>query len=97
MDTITKPLNKRDLAKRATQARAIEAARRLWAEPGSYNENGIREIAKAMGNSTGAVFASFTDKADLWWSAFGCAPPVDSVDTRNGLAAIYGTYPGESL
>ena len=96
MDTMTKPVTKRDLKKMATRQRALAAARKLWAEPGSYNENGIREIAAEMKMSTGAVFANFESKDDLWSEAFGFPPPVDSYCTRAGLAHLHGSYPGVS-
>lgn len=94
MDTMTKPVTKRDLKKIATAKRAIEAARKLWIKPGSYNKIGIREIAAEMKMSTGAVFANFEGKDHLWMAAFECPPPVDSFLTRSALAAALDTYPG---
>ncbi|MNI13644.1 hypothetical protein D3C73_668780 [compost metagenome] len=32
--------------------------------------------------STGAVFANFDSKDDLWRAAFDCEPPIDSIMTR---------------
>lgn len=81
-------MNRRAEAKAKTRSAAIEAARRLWARPGSYETNGIREIADAMRMSTGAVFANFNSKADLWRAAFDCDPPVDSPITRLGPKAV---------
>jgi AcrR family transcriptional regulator len=81
--SMTKKINQRAAAKAATRDRAIASAQKLWAEPGSYEAQGIREIAADMGMSTGAVFANFASKADLWVAAFPAAPvPVDSVLTR---------------
>lgn len=94
MDTMTKPVTKRDLKKMATAKRAIDAARKLWAEPGSYNKNGIREIAAEMKMSTGAVFANYEGKDALWLAAFDCPPPVDSFLTRSALSAALHSYPG---
>lgn len=82
---MTKPLNRRQYAKAATRQKVIDGATELWSEPGSYKEkggNGLREIATHIGMSTGAVFANFDCKDDLWRAAFGCEPPIDSVLTR---------------
>jgi AcrR family transcriptional regulator len=43
----------------------LAAARRLFSEEG-YEGATIRDIAAAAGMSTGAVFANFTDKSDLF-------------------------------
>jgi AcrR family transcriptional regulator len=57
--------NQRALAKQRTREKILAAARSLFAERG-YEGATIRDIAKAAGMSTGAVFASFTDKSDLF-------------------------------
>ncbi len=57
--------NQRALAKQRTREKIIGAAKELFAERG-YEGATIRDIAKAAGMSTGAVFASFTDKSDLF-------------------------------
>lgn len=82
----------REEAKAATRAALVEAARRCWAKPGSYETQGIRDIAAKAGYSTGAVFANFDSKADLWREAMGYEPPVDSHAVREFLraAATYG-------
>lgn len=67
---MTERLNKRQLAKAATREKVIKAARDKWAEPGSYERGTIRQIAEAAGMSTGAIFANFKGKADLWAAAF---------------------------
>ena len=59
------PLTRRAMAKLRTRGRVLEAARRLFAERG-YEAATIRDIAAAAGLSTGAVFASFKDKAELF-------------------------------
>ena len=59
------PMTRRALAKQRTRERLLDAARRLFAERG-YEAATIRDIASAADLSTGAVFASFTDKADLF-------------------------------
>jgi AcrR family transcriptional regulator len=56
---------RRAQAKRRTREKIIAAAKSLFAERG-YEASTIRDIAKAAGMSTGAVFASFTDKSDLF-------------------------------
>lgn len=78
-------LNRRQAAKAATRQKLIVAARRLWAEPGTYETVGIREIAAEMGMSTGAVFANVASKADLWRIVMGYEPPVDCLAVRAAL------------
>lgn len=79
------PLNVRQQRKLETANKAVAAARKLWAEPGTYEAVGIREIASEMGMSTGAVFANFVSKADLWRVAMGYEPPVDGPGVRDLL------------
>jgi AcrR family transcriptional regulator len=59
------PLTRRALAKQRTRRNLLDAAKRLFNERG-YEAATVREIAAAAGLSTGAVFASFADKADLF-------------------------------
>lgn len=75
-------VNRRVLAKARTRAKVIASAAALWAEPGTYESVGIREIAKGAGMSTGAVFANFDSKADLWREVMGYEPPVDGPEVR---------------
>ena len=56
---------RRALAKQHTRAKVLAAARQLFSEPGSAGAP-IRDIAAAAGMSTGAVFANFVDKSDLF-------------------------------
>ena len=56
---------RRSLAKQQTRAKVLAAARRLFSEQG-YEGATIRDIAAAAGMSTGAVFANFSDKSDLF-------------------------------
>ncbi|HRO33831.1 MAG TPA: TetR/AcrR family transcriptional regulator [Brevundimonas sp.] len=58
-------LNRRQAAKIRTRGKVLDAARALFAERG-YDAATIRDIAKAAGMSTGAVFANFQDKAELF-------------------------------
>lgn len=75
--------NKRTLAKMRTRQRVMDAAREVWARPGSYYTQGIREVAAKAGMSTGAVFANFDSKEDLWLAVFECPAPIDSPLTRS--------------
>ena len=58
-------LNRRQAAKVRTRQKVLDAARNLFAERG-YEPATIRDIAKGAGMSTGAVFANFQDKAELF-------------------------------
>jgi AcrR family transcriptional regulator len=59
------PMTRRALAKQQTRRRLIDAARRLVAERG-YEAATLRDVAALADVSTGAVFANFDDKADLF-------------------------------
>lgn len=75
--------NKRTLAKMRTRQRVMDAARSVWATPGSFNNNGtIRDVAAKAGMSTGAIFAHFDGKEALWLAVFECPAPIDSALTR---------------
>lgn len=58
-------LNRRQAAKVRTRQKVLDAARDLFSERG-YEPATIRDIAKGAGMSTGAVFANFQDKAELF-------------------------------
>ena len=58
-------LNRRQTAKVKTRQKVLDAARALFAGRG-YEPATIRDIAKGAGMSTGAVFANFQDKAELF-------------------------------
>ena len=58
-------LTRRAIAKQQTREKVLQAARQLFTERG-YEGATIRDIAKAAGMSTGAVFASFADKSELF-------------------------------
>ena len=69
-ETEAKPrVNRRQVAKARTRVKVLEAARNLFAERG-YDAATIRDIAKGAGMSTGAVFANFQDKAELFEAVF---------------------------
>jgi AcrR family transcriptional regulator len=61
----TPRLNRRQAAKVRTRQKVLDAARTLFAARG-YEPATIRDIAKGAGMSTGAVFANFQDKAELF-------------------------------
>ena len=64
--TLEQPrMNRRQAAKVRTRQKVLDAARDLFAERG-YEPATIRDIAKGAGMSTGAVFANFQDKAELF-------------------------------
>ena len=56
---------RRAQAKQQTRTKVLAAARHLFSEVG-YEGATIRDIAATAGMSTGAVFANFTDKSDLF-------------------------------
>jgi AcrR family transcriptional regulator len=58
-------LTGRALSKQRTREKIIDAARQLFNARG-YEGATVRDIAGAAGMSTGAVFASFADKAELF-------------------------------
>jgi AcrR family transcriptional regulator len=64
-ETKVKMPTRRALAKQQTRGKVLAAGRRLFSEQG-YEGATIRDIAAAAGMSTGAVFANFTDKSDLF-------------------------------
>ena len=86
-------LNRRQLAKARTRDKVLAAVRALAAEGRTWQQVTIRQIAVRAGMSTGAVFANWSDKADLWREAFGQEPPVDGPAVRAAhatLAALKG-------
>ncbi len=58
-------MTRRALAKQQTREKVLHAAREMFIERG-YEGATIRDIARAAGMSTGAVFASFADKPELF-------------------------------
>jgi|SRR5215217_1339191 len=58
-------MTRRAMAKQQTREKVLQAARDLFIERG-YEGATIRDIARAAGMSTGAVFASFADKTELF-------------------------------
>lgn len=85
-----KPLNRRQTAKAATRARILAAATALF-ETGSYAAASIRTIAAHAGMSTGAVFAGFRDKAELWTAVYGGPAPSNQI--ADEIARTLGQIP----
>jgi AcrR family transcriptional regulator len=79
-------LNRRQAAKVRTRQKVLDAARDLFAERG-YEPATIRDIAKGAGMSTGAVFANFQDKAELFEAVL--------TEDMAGLAETMKTGAGE--
>src|SRR5271170_5100587 len=55
----------RAMAKQRTREKILAAGKALFTERG-YERATVRDIASAAGMSTGAVFASFSDKSHLF-------------------------------
>jgi AcrR family transcriptional regulator len=83
--------NQRTLAKQRTREKILAAAKALFAERG-YEAATIRDIAKAAGMSTGAVFASFTDKSDL----FTEIAETEQVELHQAMRAAASGLSGEA-
>ena len=64
-ETPVRAPTRRALAKQQTRLKVLAAARKLFSDEG-YEGATIRDIAAAAGMSTGAVFANFADKSDLF-------------------------------
>lgn len=79
-------LNRRQIAKARTADKVLAAARAFF-ETRGYQEATIRRIAQAAGMSTGAVFANYQDKAELYAAAYG-HPPISPEIGRAALLAL---------
>jgi AcrR family transcriptional regulator len=75
----------RQQQKAATRAKVLEAARVCFDTLG-YDRATMRDIARKAGVSTGAIFASFPDKASLYRDLHG-HPPV-SPEVGAGLLNV---------
>jgi AcrR family transcriptional regulator len=64
-EVVAPVLNRRQAAKIRTRGKVLASARALFAARG-YEPATIRDIAKGADMSTGAVFANFQDKAELF-------------------------------
>jgi AcrR family transcriptional regulator len=69
-DAPDRPLTRRAQGKLETRDKVLEAAKRLFIRHG-YQAATIRDIATEAGMSTGAVFANFSDKNDLFHAVLG--------------------------
>lgn len=83
-------MNRRAQAKLETRDRVLDAAKRLFIARG-YEAATIRDIAAEAGMSTGAVFANFTDKKDLFNQVMSAefeaqAAMVQDLSTESGTA-----------
>ncbi|MDI1327836.1 MAG: TetR/AcrR family transcriptional regulator [Brevundimonas sp.] len=88
-------LNRRQTAKVRTRQKVLDAARLLFAERG-YEPATIRDIAKGAGMSTGAVFANFQDKAELF-EAVLATDLIKLADTLKAAAAAETSLRGRLL
>jgi AcrR family transcriptional regulator len=88
-------LNRRQAAKVRTRQKVLDAARLLFAERG-YEPATIRDIAKGAGMSTGAVFANFQDKAELFEAVLS-TDMVKLAETLKAAAAAESTVRGRLL
>ena len=82
-------LNRRQAAKVRTRQKVLDAARDLFSERG-YDPATIRDIAKGAGMSTGAVFANFQDKAELFEAVLS-TDMVKLAETMKAAAATEGS------
>ncbi len=72
----------RQAQRERTRAKALETARRLFSE-NAYDRVSLRRIFAELGMTTGAFYASFESKDDLWVQAMGTPPPGDRAVTRH--------------
>jgi AcrR family transcriptional regulator len=83
-----RPLTRRAQAKLETRDKVLKAAKRLFISRG-YEHATIRDIAAEAGMSTGAVFANFTDKTDLFHAVLHA-----DVDAQIDLVKDVASQPG---
>ncbi len=86
-------LNRRQQAKARTRQRVLDAAERLFRTEG-YDAATIRRIADVAGMSTGAVFANFESKADLY-RALHHHGPVSAEDGARLAKALGSLVSGQ--
>jgi len=85
---------RRALAKQRTYDQLVEAARQLFDERG-YEATTVRDVAEAVGMSTGAVFGNFLDKAALFIEVVNA--DCERLNLKMGAADIAGLSTGEAL
>jgi AcrR family transcriptional regulator len=83
-------LNRRQQAKARTRQKLVETARRLFLA-GGYFDTTMRDIARAMGMSTGAIFAQVDTKEALWRLAIG--GPAPSTQLAEQVALLEAEHP----
>jgi AcrR family transcriptional regulator len=88
------PATRRQLAKRQTRLRLLAAAKRLFARRG-YDATTLRDIADLADVSTGAIFANFSDKADLFAEVIA-ADQAELLEEMQGMAQA-ASEPRETL
>lgn len=88
-------LNRRQTAKRRTAANVLNAARSEFQIRG-YEKGTIRAIAKACGMSTGAIFANYRDKAELYTAAIG-HPPISPEVGKALMKAVQALQLADAL
>ena len=88
------PTSRRALAKQQTRRRLIAAARSLIAERG-YEAATLRDVAALAEVTTGAVFANFQDKAELFNTVI--ADDVSELQQQMKQAAVGAASPSEAL
>src|SRR5678815_1105836 len=93
-EAVVKVPTRRTLAKQQTRLKVLAAARRLFSEEG-YEGATIRDIAAAAGMSTGAVFANFSDKSDLFREIM--ADDMEALSTAMRDAATRGRNVEDSV
>lgn len=84
-------LNRRQQAKAQTRERVLDAARFLFANSGYFTVT-MRDVARRMQMSTGAIFATVADKAALWTAAMG--GPAPDARLAEEVALIQALRPG---
>ncbi len=76
----------RDRKKAATAQKILQAAHALFEDVG-FEAATIRDIAAKAAMSTGAVFANYEDKVDLYRTIYG-HPPISPEAGRELLASL---------
>jgi len=85
------PRNQRVVAKDVTRLKLMSAARFLFTHVGFF-ETGIRDVAKRMGMSIGAVWNHVDGKDELWRQAMG--GPAPSLQLAEEVALVLALRPG---
>lgn len=84
--------NRRQLAKAQTRAKVLDAGKSLFEEVG-YERATIRAVARRAGFSTGAVFANFADKTELYRAVYDQAP----ITPEQGLTLVAALREAEAF